>query len=269
MGPPENPPTSARLAEPFPCDLLHVWHGGDAGFRLAAIPQPQRSSTGQGEYLVSMDGDCSIPFPDFAREHLRLAQAGYRRRQPGAAVGSSRRNCWRKVIGQRRHSGVPCAGWPPGGRSRRIVPCLAETGAQRLMRCQALAQVLSRGPYIGVWRSDYSSSTASTKPSPELGTRGLGLRRPHDTGRAQARRTGRFAVPVLHLWHKENDRQNQPENWARLEATLQGTAIRALQAWINTPSSVGPRLAPPPIGLEQDGVAIPERPVLDIPGVSR
>ncbi len=38
---------------------------------------------------------------------------------------------------------------------------------------------------------------------------------------------GRFAVPVLHLWHKENDRSKQQENRAKLEATLNGSHIRA------------------------------------------
>lgn len=39
---------------------------------------------------------------------------------------------------------------------------------------------------------------------------------------------GRFAVPVCNLWHKENDRTKQPENWARLETTLNGQHIRAV-----------------------------------------
>ena len=30
------------------------------------------------------------------------------------------------------------------------------------------------------------------------------------------RKEGRFAVPVLHLWHKENDRSQHDENYQRL-----------------------------------------------------
>ena len=36
-----------------------------------------------------------------------------------------------------------------------------------------------------------------------------------------------FAVPVLHLWHKENDRSNLLENQQRLNAALAATHIRA------------------------------------------
>jgi hypothetical protein len=35
------------------------------------------------------------------------------------------------------------------------------------------------------------------------------------------RKEGRFGTPVLHLWHKENDRSNEVENFKRLQQILQ------------------------------------------------
>jgi hypothetical protein len=34
------------------------------------------------------------------------------------------------------------------------------------------------------------------------------------------RKQGHFAVPVLHLWHHQNDRSKEPANWARLQQVL-------------------------------------------------
>ena len=39
--------------------------------------------------------------------------------------------------------------------------------------------------------------------------------------------SARFSVPVLHLWHKENDRSNLLQNQQRLDAALAATHIRA------------------------------------------
>jgi hypothetical protein len=44
------------------------------------------------------------------------------------------------------------------------------------------------------------------------------------------RKEGRFSVPVFHLWHKENDRSNERNNFEALQTILQAdTIIRAQQ----------------------------------------
>ena len=43
------------------------------------------------------------------------------------------------------------------------------------------------------------------------------------------RRSARFAAPVVHLWHRENDRGTLAENRRRLEAVLRSREIRARQ----------------------------------------
>jgi predicted glycosyltransferase involved in capsule biosynthesis len=42
-------------------------------------------------------------------------------------------------------------------------------------------------------------------------------------------KSARFAAPVFHLWHRENDRTLLPENQARLDELLASDRIAALQ----------------------------------------
>ena len=43
------------------------------------------------------------------------------------------------------------------------------------------------------------------------------------------RKSARFAAPVLHLWHREQDRAALTENRRRLEAILVSDSIRAVR----------------------------------------
>jgi hypothetical protein len=40
-------------------------------------------------------------------------------------------------------------------------------------------------------------------------------------------KSARFAAPVFHLWHAENDRSRLPENQRRLDAVLRSDRVRA------------------------------------------
>jgi predicted glycosyltransferase involved in capsule biosynthesis len=40
-------------------------------------------------------------------------------------------------------------------------------------------------------------------------------------------KSGRFAVPVFHLWHRENDRTRLEENQRKLDALLSADHVRA------------------------------------------
>jgi hypothetical protein len=51
-------------------------------------------------------------------------------------------------------------------------------------------------------------------------------------------KSARFAAPVLHLWHRENDRGSLPENRRRLEEIIHSDRIRAvngLSKYLNNP----------------------------------
>ena len=42
-------------------------------------------------------------------------------------------------------------------------------------------------------------------------------------------KSARFAAPVLHLWHRENDRGSLPENRQRLDEVIRSHRIRAVK----------------------------------------
>jgi GT2 family glycosyltransferase len=41
------------------------------------------------------------------------------------------------------------------------------------------------------------------------------------------RKEGAFATGVLHLWHRENDRARESENWQRLQRRIAAGTVRA------------------------------------------
>jgi hypothetical protein len=42
-------------------------------------------------------------------------------------------------------------------------------------------------------------------------------------------KSARFAAPVFHLWHRENDRSRLEENRRRLDEVLRSGRVRAVQ----------------------------------------
>ena len=52
-------------------------------------------------------------------------------------------------------------------------------------------------------------------------------------------KSARFAAPVFHLWHRENDRSRLPENQARLREVLSSTQVRS-RVGLDQYSSVAP-----------------------------
>lgn len=223
---PDTAEQVARLAGACDCPVLHVWHE-DRGFRLSAI-RNLSALAASGDWLVFLDGDC-VPFPDFVQRQRQLAEAGwfvagnrilldeaYTRSicsAPADAARLARQPWWRWLAlrAQRR-----CNVWAPGLR--------LPLGALRKARAQSW-RVL-KGCNIGVWRHDYLAVNGFDEAFSGWG------REDSDFAirliRAGVRlKDGRFAVPVLHLWHRENDRSKLAENDDRLAALLASQRTRA------------------------------------------
>lgn len=211
----------------FPCALRHVWHE-DTGFRLAAI-RNRSAAQAAGDYLVFLDGDC-IPFPDFAAQTLQLAEPGWfvagnrvllgevftanllKQANPAAPVSWS---AFRWLLAKLKNEANRTAPW--------LRLPLNSVRKRRARHWQVL-----KGCNIGVWKRDFETINGFDESFSGWG---------HEDSDFAVRliragiqlKDGRFAVPVLHLWHKENDRSKQSANWARFEATLNGNHIRARQ----------------------------------------
>lgn len=207
----------------FPCPLRHVWHE-DTGFRLAAI-RNRSAALAQGEFLVFLDGDC-IPMPDFVTQSLGLAETGWF--SAGNRVLLNEEITHKLLITQQNPASWGKLRWLSAklsGQANRALPWLRLNLANMRKQRAAQWQVL-KGCNIGVWKTDFMAINGFDESFSGWG---------HEDSDFAVRliragiklKDGRFAIPVLHLWHPENDRSKQAANWAKLEATIQGSHTRA------------------------------------------
>lgn len=209
----------------FPCTLRHIWHE-DTGFRLAAI-RNRSAAAAQGNWLVFMDGDC-IPFPDFVHQHARLAEQGWFTAGNRVLLSES---FTRRILkspdpsAPTRWSALLWLLAKLRGDVNRFLPWLRlDLGTMRKKRSRQW-QVL-KGCNIGVSKADYLAVNGFDEAYSGWG------REDSDFAIRMLRngcllKDGRFAVPVLHLWHRENDRSNLPENERRLADILSSKRVRA------------------------------------------
>ncbi len=225
-----RPETAALIqdyAPAYPVPLIHVWQE-DLGFRAAAA-RNKAAIQASGEYLVFLDGDC-LPLPDFCARHRHLMESGWcvagsrvllnetftqellAGKDPAHVVHWENRE-WQAAV-KLGHANKATARrrWPLG--------LLRKLGGQRWQRVRTCN--------LGVWRADFLAMNGFDESFQGWGYEDsdFAVRLIRHGIRVK---DGRFAVPVLHLWHRENDRSKQPENWARFEATLKGSHVRARQ----------------------------------------
>ncbi|OBU87065.1 glycosyltransferase family 2 protein [Chromobacterium subtsugae] len=206
--------------------LQHVWHE-DLGFRLAEI-RNRAALQARGDYLIFLDGDC-IPQSDFLFQHAKLAERGWV--VAGNRVLMSERFTLSYVSGECR----PVSNWTGfswlAHRLRKNINNFLgwlRLDLPKWRKKRKDSWKLLRGCNIGVWREDYLmvdgfDATFSgwgyedSDFAVRLIRNGVGIK------------NGRFAMPVLHLWHKENDRSFEGENWRRFEASIRSEHVKALK----------------------------------------
>jgi len=206
------------------CPLIHVWQE-DVGFRAAGA-RNRAVAASSGEYLVFLDGDCLV-FPDFIQRHQALAEKGF-------MVMGSRILCSPELTEQIENgTAVPLdwglmawlsARWH--NQVNRIFPLLRlPDHAWRKRRALRWRGV--RTFNLAIWYHEFEQVNGFDEAfqgwgheDADLAVRliRLGVRR----------KDGQFALPVLHLWHRESDRGRENENMRRLEERLQNGQVRAL-----------------------------------------
>lgn len=194
--------------------ILHIWHTNE-GFRAAAI-RNKAILAAEGDYIIFLDGDC-IPRLNFISRHLALAEArtfvvGNRVLLNRAFTVSAlaemlplyRWSFWRWIIARLK------------GHCNRILPFLTQPfdGLRFKMTSRWKG---AKGCNLGIWKSDLlningweENFTGWGYEDSDLVIRLLrsGVRR----------KNGRFYIPVIHLWHPENDRTQERSNFAKLKA---------------------------------------------------
>lgn len=222
-----------QLRAPFA--LRYVWQE-DRGFRLAAVRNRAVAAT-DADYIVFTDGDC-IPARHFIAAHKRLAERGYF--LSGNRVLVSERFT-RELL---EHS-VPVHEWSTGqwlrawlrGAINRWVP-LVSLPDSALRKVRPLQWEGVKTCNLSLWREDLERVNGVDESYSGWGLEDSDLViRLHHAG--VRHKSARFAAPVFHLWHRENDRSKLPENQARLEELIRSERVRA-QAGLDRYSSASP-----------------------------
>jgi glycosyltransferase involved in cell wall biosynthesis len=207
-----------------PFALSHVWQE-DQGFRAAAI-RNRAIAASRADYVVFTDGDC-IPAPWFVAAHRRLAERGwfisanrvllsetFTRRVLAGKLPLQRWG-WSEWIGAWRRHDV-----------NRVFPLLT-VPLGPLRKLPAVRWKGARTCNLSAWREDLLrvNGLDETYSGWGLEDSDLAVR----LIRAGVRhKSARFAAPVLHLWHPENDRSRLPENRRRLDEILASGRTEAL-----------------------------------------
>jgi len=202
-------------------NIQHVFHP-DQGFRAGTI-RNKAAAVSRGEYLLFLDGDCLV-FPHFMARHRRLAEAGYF--VPGNRILLNQAYT-RQVLQQN----LPLYQQSPVfflklwlyRRINRLLPLLYLPGSHfRYRHPQRWEKAMTCN--LAVWKQDFFKVNGFDELFEGWGFEDsdLVIRLIHQ---GVKRKEGRFAVPVLHLWHKQNDRSRHDSNYQRLMQRLENPAI--------------------------------------------
>jgi GT2 family glycosyltransferase len=178
-----------------------------------------------GQYLLFLDGDC-VPRPDFVARHRHLAERGW-------MVAGNRILLSQSFTREVLQGKLPIHAWKFAqwreahrrGAINRMLPLrglplgpLRKIGSRNWQRVRTCN--------LGVWTDDFRAVNGFEEAfegwgfeDSDLAVRllNLGVRRKY----------GAFATGVLHLWHRENDRAREGENWRRLQRRIGSGEIQA------------------------------------------
>lgn len=208
-----------------PMPIKHVWHE-DQGFRAAKI-RNKAVAQAQGDYLIFLDGDCIVQ-RHFVKRHAQLAKRKW------FVAGN------RILINQELTQRILTENLTPENWS--LAKWFLARWHRQINRWLSLIHLplgylrdLSKHAWIGVktcnlalWRSEFVLVNGFDEKFEGWGFEDsdLVLR----LLRAQIyRRSGKSAMAVFHLWHKEASREQMLKNRRFLEDTLTSNHIQAHQ----------------------------------------
>lgn len=196
---------------------INYSHHEDKGFRAGTI-RNKAVAQSKGDYLIFIDGDCVVR-PDFISKHRLLAETGYF--VPGNRV-LLRPSYTKEIVDQHvflhqkslsdffvlrlknKINKISAFLSLPLGYLRYLQP----NKWQKAMTCN-----------LAIWKNDFMKVNGFDELFEGWGYEDsdLVIRLIHA---GVKRKEGRFAVPVLHLWHPQNDRSQHDLNYQRLMERL-------------------------------------------------
>jgi len=206
---------------PFP--VHHVWHE-DRGFRAAAIRNRALAAT-HADYIVFSDGDC-VPATDFVARHQRLAERGWFVAGNRVLLNQSfTQRALAAALPLHRYGTLDwLAAWCKRDVNRLLPLLRLGDGDWRHAAPQRWEGVKTCN--LAAWRDDLARINGLDESYSGWGLEDsdLVIRLTHA---GVKHKSGRFATPVFHLWHAENDRSRLAGNRRRLDAILQSDRVRA------------------------------------------
>ena len=206
------------------CPLVHVWQK-DEGFRAAAA-RNKAVAASSGNYLVFLDGDCVV-FPDFIKNHINLAELH-------KMVMGSRILCSEELTIQMENNLANPVSWGLSAwikaklskKINRLFP-LIRLGNLWLRNLRGEKWKGIRTFNLAVWREDFLAVNGFDERFQGWGHEdaNLAIRLIRN---GVFRKDGQFSIPVLHLWHQENDRTKLKSNEQLIEDVLGSNDIQAV-----------------------------------------
>lgn len=204
--------------------VSHVWQK-DIGFRAAAIRNRALALT-SADYIIFSDGDC-IPLPTFVRQHRCLAEPGWF--LAGNRILLSETFTHRVLTDNLPIHAWTIAQWVCALMRKdinRLIPLLSipVTTPMRKLKAHGWNGVMTCN--LSAWRDDLMRINGLDEVYSGWGLEDSDLAiRLLRSG--VCRKSVRFAAPVLHLWHKENDRTSLTNNRRQLHDLLHSERIFA------------------------------------------
>lgn len=213
----------AALQARAPLPLRHVWQE-DLGFRAARV-RNLGTLEARGDYIIFLDGDC-VPQSNFISQHRKLAQRGYL--VSGSRILLSQAATARTLaqhLDLQRLSLLEKLRWRLAGDLNKVLQLLVGwPDWKRTSKRFSWRRIKSCN--LAVWRSDLELVNGFDESFLGWGHEDsdLVVRLFHA---GVMRKDGAFATEVFHLWHKENQRDQESSNRA---VVLQRAADKTTQA---------------------------------------
>lgn len=209
---------------PFP--IRHIWQE-DQGFR-AAMARNRALAATTADYVIFTDGDC-IPRTDFVARHRMLSE-------PGWFLSGNRALLSEDFTGRVLQQKLPIHLWGWGawlaarwrGDIKRLLPLLRLPNIRWLRKLAPRRWEGAKTCNLAARRKDLLAVNGLEESYTGWGLEDSDLVIRLIRAGVHAK-SARFSAPVLHLWHRENDRTNLAENRRRLDEVLAATHTRARQ----------------------------------------